>query len=605
MYRSAAQKIKCIADCQVCVLQARSAEMEAIPPSAEDGLQRAKKNLPLDDGLESNISKLTAAESHPMIRNYMNAKFRGMSMERARSILPEERFSSPEPEVHLEKAFPTPFRNSIATAKTCYSSKGIIRDEQVQDGFEPMAKSIYKAGHHTTLQHAHFQFTLANVSRQFLWSFLHSHPYYNSEQVSQRYVAVRPDHFAIPPMPDKARQLFIDTVNRQVDTYEQLVLLLSPKVLQEYLKRFPHHDPQASRVQRTIRRKAQETARYVLPVATFAYLYHTVSGITLLRYWRMCSQYDTPLEQRLVVGKMVEALLEHDPEYAIVLEENLPLESTPEAQFLSSSCEPSELSTRQCQFRQEFDQSLEGRISKLVDYKINSEEIVAAGVREVLGLSKSALSDEEAIELVLSPARNPLLAEAMNVNTHSKLGRVLFHAAYTFRKKLSHAADSQDQRHRMTPASRPVLSRHVTSEPDYVLPVLVKEVEAAEELYHRSMKESWESLNRLEEWGVPREFSMYLLPNALSIRFTESADLLNLHHKLAMRLCYNAQEEIWRASLDEARQIEVIHPRIGKYLLPPCGLHKLAKVKPICPEGERFCGERVWLYALEEFERVI
>ena len=35
---------------------------------------------------------------------------------------------------------------------------------------------------------------------------------------------------------------------------------------------------------------------------------------------------------------------------------------------------------------------------------------------------------------------------------------------------------------------------------------------------------------------------------------TESADLASLHHKLRMRLCYNAQEEIWRASLDEARK---------------------------------------------------
>ena len=59
------------------------------------------------------------------------------------------------------------------------------------------------------------------------------------------------------------------------------------------------------------------------------------------------------------------------------------------------------------------------------------------------------------------------------------------------------------------------------------------------------------------------EFAAYLLPNAVAIRFTESADLLNLHHKCAMRLCYIAQEEIWRASLDEALQIREVIPRIG------------------------------------------
>jgi hypothetical protein len=47
----------------------------------------------------------------------------------------------------------------------------------------------------------------------------------------------------------------------------------------------------------------------VLPVATHAFLYHTVSGITLLRYYRLCREYDAPLEQRVVVEKMVRAVL--------------------------------------------------------------------------------------------------------------------------------------------------------------------------------------------------------------------------------------------------------------------------------------------------------
>jgi thymidylate synthase ThyX len=72
------------------------------------------------------------------------------------------------------------------------------------------------------------------------------------------------------------------------------------------------------------------------------------------------------------------------------------------------------------------------------------------------------------------------------------------------------------------------------------------------------------------------------------VRFTESADLLNLRHKHAMRLCYNAQEEIWRASVEEALQIREVHPLIGSYLLPPCGLRESAATKPYCPEGDRY-----------------
>jgi hypothetical protein len=36
--------------------------------------------------------------------------------------------------------------------------------------------------------------------------------------------------------------------------------------------------------------------------------------------------------------------------------------------------------------------------------------------------------------------------------------RALQHANYTFAKKISHTADSQDQRHRMVPGSRPLLT---------------------------------------------------------------------------------------------------------------------------------------------------
>jgi thymidylate synthase ThyX len=187
----------------------------------------------------------------------------------------------------------------------------------------------------------------------------------------------------------------------------------------------------------------------------------------------------------------------------------------------------------------------------------------------------------------------------------SYLSICLFHPAYTFIKKLSHTADSQDQRHRMTPASRPILAAHWVVEPDYITPDLIKKDDKIWRYYQEVMEKTWNAINRLISLGVSDEFAMYLLPNAVSVRFTESADLLNLHHKHVMRLCYNAQEEIWRASLEEAIQISEINPKIGKYLRPPCNQRNWAKVKPICPEGERYCGVRVWILEPEQYERVI
>jgi len=516
-------------------------------------------------------------------------------------------FSSPPPRVRLVHAFERPYENVVATARTCYSAKGIITEDQASarpDRRDAIARSIYEAGHHTTFQHAHFQFALENVSRQFLWTFLHSHPFYNSEQVSQRYVEVSKGNYAVPPMGAVERELFERTARRQQDAYARLTELLAPAVAERYFGLFPGRTRGEGRQKfaGAVKKRAQEIARYVLPVATFSYLYHTVSGVTLFRYWRLCESLDAPAEQREVVGQMIAEVLRHEPLYAKVLEYPIPLEETPE--FAAFQSLPRTRPAAE-EFRREFDRELAGRVSRLVDWKANNEEILASAVREILGLPRSGLSDDDAIRRVLDPSQNRILGETLTLTTHSKLSRALFHPSYTFRKKLSHTADSQDQRHRMTPASRPALPAYLSEEPDYIVPMLIPDVPEADDLYRRTMAETWEAIGELRARGVSDESSAYLLPNAVAIRFTESADLLNLHHKYAMRLCYNAQEEIWRASLDEALQIREVNPRIGPWLLPPCTLRHLAEVRPVCPEGERFCGVIVWKQDAADYVRTL
>lgn len=525
-------------------------------------------------------------------------------------------FRSPEPRVAIVNSFASPFSNAVATARTCYSGKGIVRPEEVEGaGIEEeeerrrrlerrdsLARDLYQAGHHTTLQHAHFQFTLENVSRQFIWSFLHSHPFYNSEQVSQRYVTVKRGAYAVPPLEGEALEVYERTVERQIDAYRRLSEDLVPVVESEYYRRFPARRGKEA-WQKEVRKKAQEVARYALPVSTFAYLYHTVSGVTLLRYWRLCEQFDAPLEQRIVLEKMVALLLEADEGYRAILEEPVPFDETLEARALAQPRGTN--GSGAAGFRREFDSSLEGRTSRLVSHPPRNEEMVAQAVREVLGLGRRQMGDDEAIDLVMDPARNPYAGFRLNVDTHSKLTRALFHAHYTFRKRLSHTADSQDQRHRLTPASRPVLSAHLDDDPDYVLPALVAEDGAARRTYEEAMAASWEGMARLRALGTEEQFVLYLLPNAACVRFTESADLLNLRHKHTMRLCYDAQEEIWRASWEEALQVREVNPRLGRWLLPPCTLRERAGTTPFCPEGRRYCGEPVWKYDLRDYRRVI
>lgn len=511
----------------------------------------------------------------------------------------------PEPVVKLTNYFKEPYNNAIAAARTCYSAKGIVTIEEVSANDkaralrDTIARGVYKGGHHTVFQHSHFQFSLEKVSRHFVWSFIHSHPFYNSEQTSQRYVEVKEDSFTIPPLTETNKEIYLETVKLQMQAYKRLNELLEPTVQKEYLKIFPFKEKKLTDLKSVLKKKQQEVARYILPIATHTSLYHTISGLTLYRYYRLCEQYDAPLEQKIVIQNMVDGVKKIDPLFLKNVEVGIPFEKTLEYQMISKS------KTQSVEFIKEFDKELGKNISKLIDYKINGEKTMAQAVRGVLGLPKKALLDSSAIDIALNPAKNNYLSDILNLNTLSKLTRSMVHPNFTFKKKLSHTADSQDQRHRMTPASRPVLIRQLQSKPDYIVPALIKAVPSALEYYEKTMKLIWESINKLLNNKAKEEYVLYLLPNAFTIRFEESGSLLDFHHKWTKRLCYLAQEEIWQASKEEVEQIGRKFPNIGKHILAPCYLRKTADITPYCPEGTRFCGVKVWSKSLKDYSRLI
>ncbi len=81
----------------------------------------------------------------------------------------------------------------------------------------------FDAGHHTVYQHATFEFGLENISRQFVWTFLHSYPFYNSEQSSQRYVKLKEPRAFVPPISGEALDVYEAAVLRAWDRYAELV----------------------------------------------------------------------------------------------------------------------------------------------------------------------------------------------------------------------------------------------------------------------------------------------------------------------------------------------------------------------------------------------
>jgi thymidylate synthase ThyX len=399
----------------------------------------------------------------------------------------------------------------------------------------------------------------------------------------------------VPPVDlyfnEQAKALYQQAIARAWAYYRELALLLvgdARAILGDIWHIGPmSHPKRIHKIERSAEKRAIEIARYVLPVAAFTTMVHTLSGIVLHRLWRMSSACDTPSEAHAVVGQMVAQVRQLDAQFFDRFG-TVPLEELPEWKEQSTAAPQAE------EFIREFDARLNGRTAHLVDYSPNAVRVLAESYRAVVGLVESACPDLEAIDRLLNPARNLYRLETLNIGVHAPAMRALQHAHYTFAKKISHTADSQDQRHRLVPGSRPLLILADTHAPDYITPALVKDNPRAREVYQRAMNDAWTAKNQLLDRGVPPEVALYLLPNAKCIRLVETGSLLHLLHKWTMRTCFNAQEEIYNASMDEIAQLRAVHPELGRYIGPPCHL-RAGITTPICTEGAHFCGVKVWL----------
>jgi len=539
-------------------------------------------------------------------------------------------FRSDPPVVQLlrEESAAHPFAIAIAAAWSCYGARpakvenvvklvygpepGQLSPEKLEarrdrrDRAIKLYADLFAAGHHTTFQHATFVFVLDNVSRLAIWSFFHSHPFYNSEQVSQRYREVSGNVMTAPDLPEGLRGAYDGAIARSLESYRRLTEILTPDFERLYAQVFPARakakgDAARARVADAVQKRAQEVARYVLPLATPAHLYHTVNGLTLLRYFVLANQPDVPTEVRFIVNQMVRQVLDVDPYFLGGPDHPLDLsvlgaEQTLEAeafhawrQNLAQDPDGAEA------FFAEYDAELGGRNSRLVSYNPHGERTMADAVRAVMGMAGQRLPDADAIAQVLDGARNHYHGNALFLGMHSKLMQTMNHVPFTFQKRISGAEDAQNQRHRGTPSSSPLLTAHLRREPDVIVPWAIRQNPEALREYTEAVGAMWTAKNRLLDGGASPEVALYLLPNAHHVRFYESGSLLSYYWKGIKRLCLDAQREISETAWQEVQQVREVHPLIGQYVDgPPCVMRNRSGAKPICPEGERYCGIPVW-----------
>src|SRR6202161_2218664 len=232
-------------------------------------------------------------------------------------------FEAAAPRITLRNHFAHPYDSAMAAARTCYAPR-LIGPEEITDKQRlQIGASTFYGGHHTVFQHAHCEFGLENVSRQFVWSFLHAHPFYNSEQQSQRYVRLDRPQAYVPAesatFGPAERAIYEKSIARAWDSYRELTRVLQPTargILADIWHVSPmSHPKRVQKGDRQAEKRAIEVARYVLPVAAATTMVHTLSGIVLHRLWRMAAASDTGTEACAVIGEMVSRVREVDPQF--------------------------------------------------------------------------------------------------------------------------------------------------------------------------------------------------------------------------------------------------------------------------------------------------
>src|SRR5258708_3688223 len=128
------------------------------------------------------------------------------------------------------------------------------------------------------------------------------------------------------------------------------------------------HPKRLQKIERSAEKRAIEIARYVLPVAAFTTMVHTISGIVLHRLWRMSAACDTRTEAHDVIGKMVDCVKGIDPQFFDRFGTE-PLEER-------SEWKDSTIGSTGEAFAREFDAKLNGKTSRLVDYSPNSDRVM-------------------------------------------------------------------------------------------------------------------------------------------------------------------------------------------------------------------------------------
>lgn len=485
--------------------------------------------------------------------------------------------------IEIVSSTDNPLELCASTARTCYSASPVRPKDLPVSGkdLSEFCMMLFKAGHHTVFQHPQYTFLITGVSRYLVWDLLHNHEFYNSEQTSQRYTYTKIDAFSayIPDSDDETGALFVSRFDKAMSTYDRLVELLVESGRKK--------------------KQAQEDARYILPVATFTNLYHTVNLMTVFRLYSKKFSCECSSEELGFLDELRTIVEERNPELRPFFDE---IDANAASSFVRDFDFDLDEKAQQVAFCSLFTGQKTTSMMKTHDFGNRMDAAFSKAARSIgdgstaagAMLRKDCISYALRESVMSGRERSPFPGLSYSAKDGSS---VLGCTNLTFVNRVSFASDCQEQRHRTIRQVRPKLSNTVMSYIDnkYYIPLNIRKNPKAFELYRSYLDGVYMEIDFMKDSGKTDEW-FYLIPNAHRYFTVESGTLGAFQMKMNARLCGAAQEEtrilngIQFSLFRDACMDENVD--YFRYFGPPCAFRKKLGLDPICPEGSRSCGRQ-------------
>lgn len=427
----------------------------------------------------------------------------------------------------LAKSDKKPLDLASHAARVCYTLDPVLIDKPID-----VKGRLFDSGHHTTLQHTHFTFSLKDIPVSVVVFGLHlTAPYYNSDQRSGRFSKMyeEPDFekmtsFLTPFYSDKDIDKVMPWLRKGFQIYQEWLPKIIPLAEQAIRTERPFANDKYIEINAP--KLAQEQLRVFISQLVPTALDMTLNLSALTALWR--SAWTN--EMRLIVDMMRDAVVAEYPELADFFN---PLMRQDKNWYLPIK---------------------EG--TAVVEDKPDVYLLEA-------DLDESVYPDagKDSVDTLYF---NP---QAMNNSVHFVKTEV----------QVSCATYGQDQRHRSVKRSTPWFVN------SFYLPPLLQEAGMADI-----------ALAYMQEWldfqgQVPAGLIQAVAPYGGMVRYQKMADLNALIHEQGKRSCWCAQEEIYHVAV-ALREVLACLPKsdtLLKVLAPPCFI--CGK----CQEGARYCGRDI------------